>query len=367
MQRRMIFHAPFPLDENATSASGIRPIQMLAAFEELGYEVWLVTGYSRERRRQIARVRSALRARTKFDFCYSESSTMPMTMTDPHHLPLHPLLDHGLFRHLRRHGVRVGHYLRDIHWVSPNYRTAVRFPKRQAALLAYRFDQAMFQQCLDVLYLPSRRMADLLSLPPGLVRELPPATQPMSASALPNLPPLRLFYVGGMGAHYQLHQLFAGVTLAAERGCGVELTVCTIPEQWQAERAGYERYLSDAIHVVHGRGAMVTELLEDSHVGTFFVAPDDYLAFAVPVKTYEYIGAHRPIIASEGTLAGEWVEAQGVGWSIPYSATALADLLERLVADGELIAAKAAHTGELAREHTWVARARQVAADLSPR
>lgn len=50
--KRMIFHHPLPLDRNAKSTSGIRPLKMVQAFEKLGYEVIKVTGYRRERKRK---------------------------------------------------------------------------------------------------------------------------------------------------------------------------------------------------------------------------------------------------------------------------------------------------------------------------
>ena len=47
----IVYHAPFPLDREASSASGIRPVRMLDAFRELGYTVLDVTGSARERSR----------------------------------------------------------------------------------------------------------------------------------------------------------------------------------------------------------------------------------------------------------------------------------------------------------------------------
>ena len=47
----IVYHTPFPLDRRAVSASGIRPVRMLDAFRELGFEVLTVTGSARERSR----------------------------------------------------------------------------------------------------------------------------------------------------------------------------------------------------------------------------------------------------------------------------------------------------------------------------
>ncbi|MDC4646009.1 hypothetical protein OHV73_19385, partial [Acinetobacter baumannii] len=86
----IIFHCPFPLDLNAKSASGIRPIKILQAFRDLGCNVDLVTGYSRERRLAINEIKRKIKNGHQYSFVYSESSTMPTALTDPHHLPLNP-------------------------------------------------------------------------------------------------------------------------------------------------------------------------------------------------------------------------------------------------------------------------------------
>ena len=39
----MVYHAPYALNRQATSASGIRPVRMYDAFKSLGYEVRDVT------------------------------------------------------------------------------------------------------------------------------------------------------------------------------------------------------------------------------------------------------------------------------------------------------------------------------------
>jgi len=55
--KRIIFHYPLPLNPEAASASGIRPFKMIEAFKSLGYHVDLVTGYSRERKIQIKKIK----------------------------------------------------------------------------------------------------------------------------------------------------------------------------------------------------------------------------------------------------------------------------------------------------------------------
>ncbi|MDC5123615.1 hypothetical protein NRA16_17025, partial [Acinetobacter baumannii] len=104
--KNIIFHCPFPLDYNAKSASGIRPVKMLKAFESLGYNVDLVVGYTDERRSAINNIKQKIKNGCIYSFVYSESSTMPTALTEPHHLPISPFLDFNFFKFLRKKNIK---------------------------------------------------------------------------------------------------------------------------------------------------------------------------------------------------------------------------------------------------------------------
>ena len=53
IKRKCIFHFPNPLNENGTSGSSIRPVKMLNALRNIGYEVDIISGYSNEREQNI--------------------------------------------------------------------------------------------------------------------------------------------------------------------------------------------------------------------------------------------------------------------------------------------------------------------------
>ena len=105
----IVYHTPFPLDRRAASASGIRPVRMLDAFRELGFEVLTVTGSARERSRRLRALRARLEGGQSIEFLYSECATIPTMLTEPRHLPPHPLLDPSLMRLVRHHGVPTSH------------------------------------------------------------------------------------------------------------------------------------------------------------------------------------------------------------------------------------------------------------------
>ena len=301
MTRRMIFHHPLPLIADAASASGIRPVQMKRAFEELGYEVWEVTGYTPERARLAADVRYAVRCGVRFDFCYSESSTMPMTMTNPTHLPVRPFLDLRFFRMLRGNGVPVGQFLRDIYWVFPAYRESLSFPKLQAALAAYEWDMRTLRRHTDRVFLPSLKVGEYINLGNVPVSALEPGHG--HAEPLPGPEKgVSLFYVGG---------------------------------------------------------------IERTNVAAIVVDLDEYWKLGVPVKLYDYIGAGKPVMVTKGSLAGDMVERMHLGWTVDNSPEAVIRLLERLANDPQEIQQARERVLAQRDAHTWRERARQAVEELT--
>ena len=364
MTRRMIFHHPLPLFPDAASASGIRPVQMKRSFEELGYEVWEVTGYTRERAERAADVRYAMRCGTRFDFCYSESSTMPMTMTNPTHLPSRPFLDLGFFRSLRKNGIPVGQFLRDIYWVFPEYRESLSFLKVHAALAAYEWDLRTLRRHVDRVFLPSLKVGEYINLGNVPVSALEPGHGHVEPLPGPDTG-LSLFYVGGIGFDYKLHELFAAVKQAWEKNLDVLLIVCLRPEDWGAVKHEYEQWACPAIEVVHGHGNVLQEYFERTNIATIVVDLDEYWKLGVPVKLYDYIGAGKPVMVTKGSLAGDLAERQEVGWTVDNSSEAVIKLLERLANDPQEIQRVRDRVLAQRDAYTWRERARQAAEELT--
>ncbi|MDO5068072.1 MAG: glycosyltransferase [Propionibacteriaceae bacterium] len=365
MTARMIFHHPLPLDPDATSASGIRPQLMREAFSSLGYEVWDVIGHTSERRERADEVRHALRGGVGFEFCYSESSTMPMTMTNPNHLPIDPWLDVGFFRHLRSHGVPVGHFLRDIFWRFPGYREDLSWARYHAAITAYRFDMWALRHHVDHVFLPSLPMAQHVNLGRTPVSTLPPGHAHDAPIKGPETG-VSLFYVGGLGAHYDLTELFSAVRDLHDKGLDVALTVCLRPDDWAQVKDRYTPLMNEATQIVHAHGAGLRQHFERANIAALLVEPKDYWQLAVPVKLYDYVGAGKPVLATRGTLTGEIVQEQGLGWSIDHEPAAIRNFLAELATAPERIRSARDAVIERRDAHTWRHRAEQVVSTLRP-
>lgn len=378
---RMLYHAPFPLNPQATSASGIRPVRMRQAFEECGYEVIEITGNARQRRKAIADVRALCASAPDhgIEFVYSESATIPTMLTEPHHLPPHPLLDPSLFALARTYGIPTGLFYRDIYWAFDTYTQQVRQPLATLMRLLYRYDLAWYRRYVDRLYLPSLAMGkhipgvdptQMAALPPGSVafplsseEQVPERLRATARHNVPGTPSLRLLYVGGIGDAYDLTECVravAGVPYA-------HLTICARADEWKAQYSRYEPLLADNIDIVHAGGEELAVLYAQADCTVLFLKPDEYRRFASPVKLYEYLGYAKPVIVTSGTHAATLVDNAECGWVLPYEVSALRALLLRLSCTEEgaqELAAATARSREEGQRHTWTARAQQVADEL---
>lgn len=357
---RMIFHVPYPLDPAATAASGIRPVRMRRAFEEIGFEVIEVTGTAAQRRVAMREVKRRIRNGERFDLVYSEASTKPTAMTEAHSLPTHPFLDLNFLAFCRRRSIPVGVFYRDIYWNEPAYLERVHRVVATMTRSLYRWDLLRYRSAVTRIFVPSMTMAAVM--PHTRVEQCVPLP-PGSDTVQTPLPENRasMFYVGALGTYYRLHETvraFAGTE-------GSQLTICTHASIWKNERGGYEPLPEgDRVRVVHASGAELEPFYAEAALGCLFMEPIAYREFAAPMKLYEYLGHGRPIVATEGSLAGEFVAENGIGWVLPYQADALAALLRRLQEDPEAYTAVRERTLRVRENHTWAARARQAATAL---
>lgn len=362
----MVFHAPYPLGERGLQASGVRPVRMRQAFADAGYDVIEVTGRGRERARSVADLKRRLEAGLPVEFGYGENSTMPTLLTEPHHLPTHPLVDLGLLRLLRRHDIPTGMFYRDIYWRFAEYTERVHPVVAAGTRSLYHAELLAYRRWLDRVYLPSLRIADHVPhLRSTQVTALPPGGQVVEALQPPGPPsagrPLTLLYVGNVSPYYRMHELVK----ATARTSGVRLLLCVPDDSWSAARPEYTPLMGEEVEVVHRSGDGLRELFAQADVCSLMVQPSDYRDFAAPVKLYEYLGYGKPVLASAGTLAARTVEDGGFGWSVPYDADELVAALSRLRDHPDEVAAATERVVAGRSAHSWTARARTVADDLA--
>ncbi len=334
---------------------------MLRAFEETGYEVWAITGTARERARAARRVWRHLRSGGTFAFAYGETHSLPAALTEPHHVPTHPLLEARIFSALARHRVPSGVFYRDVFW---RFRALSHegVVERQVARAFHTWDWQVFRRHVDHLFLPSLGVAEhlpgrwprsLSALPPGATGDAPPRTAAREAR------PLELLYVGGVKPPvYDLRPTFAFA--AATRG--VRVTLCCRQEEWAGIAHAYE--VPANVRIVHASGGELDRLYDEADAVVIAWEATTYLSFAMPVKVAEAITHGVPIITTPGTETARFVEREGLGWVVD-DAAGFGSLVAMLTAKREVLDAAYRAVWEARARHAWTARAREVAATLT--
>lgn len=361
-----IFHVPNYIDPSAKSGSQIRPPKMLKAFKAIGYNVDAVFGYGSDRKKQIKKIEQEIANGRKYDFLYSESSTMPTLLTEKNHLPLYPILDFGFFAYCKKHNIRIGLFYRDVYWKFDIYKKKVSFLKRCVSVQMFKYDLKKYDKLVDILYLPSDKMRPYVRavsrykvLPPGCDIDDEMLQYKISQQKKES-DPLHLFYVGGVGDMYDLTDLFKVVNKLDF----VHLTVCCRIDDWNARAEYYRPYMGDNITIVHGSGDALLPYYRQADICMLFFESPGYREFAMPIKLFEYISKLTPVIATKGSAAGDFVEKNDIGWNISYKRTELEQLLRKIGSDRTLLEEKKENLKIAIVDNSWQARAEQVAHDL---
>lgn len=364
----MIFHHPGPIFMNANAGSQVRPKQLLQAFEALGYEVVPVVGYGAERRRVIQRILNDLSHGRRYDFVYAESRSIPTLLTEPHHFPRFPLLDFKFLLAMRKAGVPVGLFYRDVFWRCAFYRTMIPWPGRLITVPLYWYDWWWYRKIIDHLFLPSMGMEQYLPtnwfakkcspLPPGA---LIPSKSSISPAVSTESLPLRLLYIGGITPpNYNLKPLLEALNNVDD----LHLTICCRAAEWEKHQSFYSDCLTDRVEIVHLSGDALNDEYARAHVFALLWEPGEYLNFAVPVKLFESVGQGLPILTLRGTEAARIVEAEELGWVVDNVEQASKQLIDLVQNRKQLEIAR--QRVLLARErHTWEQRAQKIAVILS--
>ncbi len=339
------------------SGSTIRPKKMLLAFKELGYEVDLLWGDKEEKKKQIRNIKSNVNKEIKYDFLYAENSTLPTMLVDGKKKILENFLfDREILNFCHVSEIPIGLFYRDVYWKFPSIISGYSAWKRKMLNLMYRYELAQYQKYVDVLFLPSMRMYKYLQDEyNGKICDLPPGIPEYSGIVVKKqaVEGIRVFYVGGIGAQYDLLLFFQVIGEFPS----VQFTVCCRENEWNNTRDIYQPYMRDNIRIIHEHGNGLIPYVQEADIACLYLKPDIYREFAMAVKLFEYMGWHLPMIVSRGTAMGDFVERNKIGWNIIYDADSLRNVFMRLLAHPSEVNEKRDAICQIAKEHTWKARA----------
>ncbi|MBY5937711.1 glycosyltransferase [Marinobacter nauticus] len=364
----VIFHHPRPITPSGLTGSQVRPYKMLQAFRALGANVYTVTGNYNERRDAAKSIKQMIRNGFHFDLVYSENLTIPFAMSEPHRLPIHPLMDHHFLAYCSAQGIPTSLFNRDVYWRDTSYSAMLPLWGRMITVPFYWFDWWYQSRYLHTVYLPSEAMATALPMMNHFrsVGFLPPGADTVrkreSHQTLPlqGKRPLRLFYVGGIEPpYYDLEPLFTAI----KRTPSVNLTLCCREREWAKLKGYYGPYMSDKVTIVHRAGEELISLYQNADLFTVIRGRGSYLDYSVPIKVYEAIGHTLPIVCSPGGETERIVCNEGLGWV--KSPQDLPEFLNELRENPAIIEEKRRHIESIQSDHTWTARAAQVCRDLT--
>ena len=318
--KKCIFYLPYKLDARGAGARMLRPKKMIQAFRDIGYDVFVIQGTASERKVLIKKLKTSISDGEEYSFMYAEASTMPTLLTDPGHLPLHPFVDYGFFRFVKQHGIKIGLFYCDVYWKFPNYAGSVKVWKRVCALQCYKYDIRQYKKYLDKFYVADKRVCDHLGDHhlSEISSELPPGAENLTVERIIDTDytnrPLRVFYVGGIGNHYQILELVRSVCETEN----TELIICCREKEWFQEKNKYEPYLCDRIRIVHNSGDELEQYYSKADICSLVFRRSVYMDMAKPFKAYEYLAHEIPVISTRGTGIGQFVEENNVGWRLDY-------------------------------------------------
>lgn len=357
--KNIIIHFPFQINRKRKAASQLRPLKIISTFESMGYHVDLIEGYGKERKAAIKEVKRKISSGVKYDFLYSECSTIPTLLTEKNHLPTHPFIDFSFFRFCKRQNIKIGLFYRDIYWCFPENKKGW---KSKVAYYFYKYDLYMYKKYLSAIFVPSFEMMEYvpynLNLP---VFELYPGCdikQEENNNAKSD--GLNILYVGGVGDHYDLHMCLNVI----KQNPRIKFTLCCRKDDWETAKSSYKDCISDNVEVVHQSGAELEPLYQEADLFCLFVEPGEYRKFAVPFKLFETIGYGCPILSSKGTWVAKFVEESKIGYVCEYKEDDLKDLLDRLSQNRQEIAQIKDNIKNIAEMHTWKARCNKIAQTL---
>lgn len=364
--KRCIFHYPYPISKNPSRGSELRPYMMLQAFENVGYEVFEITGYGEERKNKIRELKKRIREGVEYDFLYSESVTMPMLLSEKNHLPRYPFLDFSLFKFCRKYNIKIGLFYRDMYWKFPIYNKSVSFIKRVIAKAFYIYDLYEYKKWLSCMFVASLKIKEfglkqfeLKALPPGGAYSF----NKIASRRNKQYPQkhINIFYAGGMTQINDISGLLRAVNLNEH----IDATICTSEEELEKYIQLYGWEHCERINIVHKSSKELAPYYEEADIAALYFPDNLYRKAAMPIKLFEYISYGIPIISSSGNAAAEMIKNNNIGWVIDYDDKEIDNLFCYLLQHQNDIKEKAENVCNIAYNNSWESRAKQVCVELN--
>ena len=369
MTKTIVYYHPKAIVTQSNRGSEVRVANMLFAFRQLDYEVRVISGISKERHKQIKKLKSDIVAGLAIEFVYGESTNAPIMLADKRLIPSLLYKDYAFFSWLKKRDIPLGIFYRDLHWAFNFLDQQLPWPLNKLLKPLYYLDWYMYDKYSSVLFLPSQSMNRHLprERAESMVQALPPgfdaSIRPRQPYTLNSEQPLQLLYVGGIEP--TVYDIAPFLSIIFKRR-DVRLTLCCRAPEWEKYRHRYESYIGENIVLVHASNNELADYYHRADLSVMLMANSEYMNFAVPVKLFESIGYCVPIISFGHTEVASYITTDDFGWVIE-KLDELDTLITRLTENREILSQKYHNLLALRHKSSWEMRARSAATQLLQR
>lgn len=356
-KKRIIFHIPYEINRQILSGTNLRPLMLKEGFEKLGYEIEFISGNGNERKKKIVSIIKKIKSGVKYEFLYSESSTMPTLLTEKNHIPKYPFLDFNFFKFCKKNCIKIGLFYRDVYWNFPEYKIS-----RWKGILAkkfYKYDLKMYNKYVDILFLPTKEMEEYIpiDLKMKIHTSFPGSNKKEMKFEKKQI--LKLLYVGGTGEFYNYSHLIEIINKEKYHE-KIELILVTREDE-------FKKFYSKKN--IENKNIVVKHIdinsknngeIQNIDIALLYLKPVEYRKFVAPLKLFEYMMFNLPILSVKNTFVGKFIEENNIGWAINYGDDELEKFLDNILRDNEDIMQKREKIKKIKKDHTWENRANEI-------
>lgn len=361
--KSMILYQPLYIDDGIDNNSGtiVRPIQMIKAFESIGYEVIYITGSTKERTEKVKKVLDCKRPA----FMYIESANIPMTLSNKNHFPLAPFADIRNIKYVSKL-MKVGFFYRDIYWQFPSYSSEVGVVRSFFLKLLFVLEYKALKRIADYIFVPCLTFAERLPRSKGKAVFYPlpgGCDEKVSSKFNQNVSSLNILYSGNISFdEYNIEGLLEIVEKL--NTYPINLSINTNEKAFNLcypHWSVLHKLIDSKIVTIIYSGYSETDQIKSIHNVAIIYnrIPDTILPVYMPLKLFHYIAMDLPIIAKKNSGYGEFIEEHNIGWTFNNDEE-LETLLAHLSLNLSEVREVALNVKKVREQNTWKERAKTV-------
>lgn len=299
--------------DKVSSGSSVRPKKIFDAFNNLEYEVKMLSGLQnriKERWKNAWQFFKEIR-KEDYDLCYVESPSGP----------IFNFCDHLLLLYISKvKKIPIGFFYRDAFWKFASWYKLGKV-KSTIIHLMHKFDWAILNSTCTKMYFPSDTMAKLFDFKNK--EALPPGAASTSNSLASFNNHMNCIYVGGVSERYGTEILLKAFDIINST-YDKEITLTLICREEIDIIKKYRKYKWLKFYTGISGEEQLKSFYENADLAIIPFKRDLYMDFAIPIKMFEYITNKKPIVATNCIELSKFIEEYRIGIVTEDNAESLA-------------------------------------------